>query len=39
MLWVPKTTSTHGALLDDGGAVLLGQAAADGDLHAGVALS
>ena len=34
MLWVPKTTSTHGRPPDDLAAVLLGQAAADGDLHA-----
>ncbi len=37
MLWVPKTTSTHGASPDDLAAVLLRQAAADGDLHAGAA--
>ena len=35
MLWVPKTTSTHGRPRDDLAAVLLRQAAADGDLHAG----
>ena len=35
MLWVPKTTSTHGAFFGDRGAVLLGQAAADRDLHPG----
>ena len=34
MLWVPKTTSTHGRLLEDDVLVLLGEAAADGDLHA-----
>ena len=36
MLWVPKTTSTHGALSVIVVAVLLRQAAADGDLHVGV---
>ena len=35
MLWVPKTTSTHGARRGDGVAVLLRQAAADRDLHPG----
>ena len=35
MLWVPKTTSTHGARFVMVVAVLLGEAAADGDLHAG----
>jgi hypothetical protein len=34
MLWVPKTTSTHGAFLVIVAAVLLRQAAADRDLHA-----
>ncbi len=38
MLWVPKTTSTHGALRSRLVAVLLGQAAADGDLHVRVGL-
>jgi hypothetical protein len=33
MLWVPKTTSTVGRLLGDRRAVLLREAAADGDLH------
>ena len=36
MLWVPKTTSTHGARCVIVGPVLLGQAPADGDLHAGM---
>ena len=36
MLWVPNTTSTHGAFSVIVAAVLLRQAAADGDLHAGV---
>ena len=35
MLWVPKTTSTQGARWVIVAAVLLRQAAADGDLHAG----
>ncbi len=35
MLWVPNTTSTHGARRVIVGLVLLRQAAADGDLHAG----
>ena len=34
MLWVPKTTSTHGAFSMIVAAVLLREAAADGDLHA-----
>ena len=38
MLWVPNTTSTHGALRRTRVAVLLGQAAADGDLHVGIGL-
>ena len=34
MLWVPNTTSTHGARRAMPSPVLLRQAAADGDLHA-----
>ena len=37
-LWVPKTTSTQWARSRIGAAVLLGHAAADGDLQVGDAL-